>query len=70
MSKLNYQKMSFADIKEWCVANGKVDWLKAQRKNEPTFIQLKVAFAKEFMPEIMPVAKPKGPTMWDEIDAL
>lgn len=70
MAKLNYQKMKFTDIVEWCKANGEVEWLKKQREEEPTFIQLKVAFAKKFMPEIMPVAKVKAPTMWDVIDDL
>ena len=35
-----------------------------------SFIELKVMFVQEFMPEIMPVAKPKVPSMIDKIRAL
>lgn len=35
-----------------------------------TFIELKMAFVEEFMPEIAPKAEPKKPTMYDRIKAL
>ena len=40
------------------------------RMTEQEKLQLKVDFCKMFMPEIMPKAKPKKPTMKDRIDAL
>jgi tRNA/tmRNA/rRNA uracil-C5-methylase (TrmA/RlmC/RlmD family) len=35
-----------------------------------TFVQIKKEFAEKFMPEILPVAKEKKPTMKDMIAAL
>ena len=70
MAKLDYKKMNLDDIIKWCAANEQIDWLKAQGAAKKTFIEIKVAFAKKFMPEIMPVAKPKKPSMYDIIDAL
>lgn len=70
MAKLDYKKMNLDDIIDWCVANNEVDWLKKQSAAHKTFIEIKVAFAKKFMPEIMPVAKAKKPTMYDKINAL
>lgn len=35
-----------------------------------TFIELKLAFAEKFMPEILPEKKPKKPTMFDLIKSL
>lgn len=70
MAKLDYKRMNLDDIINWCQANDEVVWLKNQNKLSPTFIQLKVAFAKKFMPEIMPKAKPKKPTMSERIEAL
>lgn len=101
---LNYQKMKFEDIVEWCEANGELDWLIAEgekkvptkvyprkkvvnakgkvvsvadKSQEPTivmknidFINLKKAFADEFMPEIAPSAKAKKSTMYDKIQEL
>lgn len=70
MAKLNYKTMKLEDIVNWCKANNEVDWLKKQGAAKKTFIEIKVEFAKKFMPDIMPVAKPKKPTMYDIIDAL
>ena len=67
---LDYKKLNVDDIIAWCQANGEVAWLKKEAANKPTFIQLKVAFAKKFMPEIMPKAKDKAPSMFDKIAKL
>jgi hypothetical protein len=39
-------------------------------KRPISFIQLKIEFVKKFMPNIMPKAKSKKPTMFDKIKAL
>ena len=39
-------------------------------KRKISFIQIKMAFVEEFMPEIAPSRKPKKPTMYDLIASL
>ena len=78
--KYDYKKMNLDDIIEYCQDNNQIKWLKEIAKNaykteegeyrDITFIELKLAFCKKFMPEIMPVAKPKQPTMIQRIEAL
>lgn len=67
---MNYKTMNLDDIVSWCQENNQVEWLKAQGKAKKTFIEIKVNFAKKFMPEIMPKAKEKKPSMYDIINAL
>jgi hypothetical protein len=77
---MDYKKMNINDIIAWCVANKQVDWLKAEsaktfttkegKERNITFIEIKLAFAKQFMPEILPKAKEKKPTMYELIQAL
>lgn len=76
---MNYKTMKIEDIIEWCKANGQVAWLKeTAAKTFPTesgtrnitFIEIKIAFAQKFMPEIMPKGKPKKPTMYELIAKL
>ena len=77
---MDYKKMTLDDIIAWCKANSQVDWLKSTAKKtfptedggtrKITFIEIKRAFCEVFMPEIMPKAEPKQPTMWDRINAL
>lgn len=73
---MNYRTMSYEDIKKYCIENKKNIWLadclsgKFTSYKKPTFIQLKNLFCREFMPEIMPIAKPKKPSMFDDIDYL
>jgi hypothetical protein len=67
--------MTIDDIIDWCEENGKTDWLKTfasteKKGKKPTYFQIKKAFATKFMPEILPVAKEKKPTMYDRIAAL
>ena len=77
---MNYKDMRIEDIIEWCKANKQVDWLKetaAQqfttkegKARNITFIELKLAFVKKFMPEIAPKAQAKKPTMYELIAKL
>ena len=77
---MNYQTMKIDDIISWCKENEQTAWLKKEatktyptsngKKRKVTFIELKKAFAEKFMPEILPVAKEKKPTMFDKIAAL
>lgn len=77
---MNYKDMKIEDIIEWCVSHKQTEWLKAQAaktyKNEDgkerriSFIELKIAFVKEFMPEIAPKAQAKKPSMYELIAKL
>jgi hypothetical protein len=80
---MNYKKMNFNDIVEWCKANNQVEWLKQtvgktvvyekdgmEMARTITFIEIKKEFAAKFMPEILPVAKEKKPSMFDIIAGL
>ena len=80
---MNYKKMNFNDIVEWCKANNQVEWLKEtvgktvvyekdgmEMARAITFVEIKRLFAEEFMPEILPVAKEKKPSMFDIVAEL
>lgn len=82
---MDYKAMKIEDIINWCKENNQVAWLKQiaakqypvvdEEGNETgtrniTFIELKIAFAKKFMPDILPKAKDKKPTMFDLIKNL
>ena len=73
---MNYQTMNFPQIVEWCKANNQTEWLKSQlfdkegKKINISFMILKLNFAEKFMPNIIPKAKPKAPTMWDIVKEL
>ena len=73
---MDYKKMKMENIIEWCVEHKEVNWLKevALKENAegklPSFFQIRKAFCLKFMPEIMPTAAPKKPTMYDLIAAL
>jgi hypothetical protein len=77
---MNYQTMKLENIIDWCKENKQVAWLKATAAttytNEDgstrkiTFFEIKKAFAEKFMPEILPKAKVKKPSMYDIIAAL
>lgn len=73
---MNYKTMKFEDILAWCKQNDQTAWLKGkvneQVKDKETgemrdisFIEVKRAFCKMFMPDLVPVEKPKKPTMKD-----
>ena len=76
---MDYKNMKVEDIVDWCVSHNKVDWLKETaaktfvkdgKERRITFIELKLAFVKEFMPEIAPKSQPKKPSMFDIIAKL
>ena len=66
---MDFQKLNYEQIEDWCFTNGKEDWLEEQLEANTPFIQLKRNFAKKFMPEIIPTAQPKKPTMLDRFKA-
>lgn len=72
---MDYKTMKKEDIGEWCKANKQVKWLKDfvapnDEGKRPSFFEIKKAFCEKFMPEIIPVAKPKAPSMYDYFDNL
>lgn len=81
---MDYKKLTFNDIVEWCKANNQVEWLKKEVETivvdedkdgkeferDITFIEIKRDFAEKFMPEIAPQRKPKKPSMKDIVAAL
>lgn len=89
---MDFKKMNFNDIVDYCKTNNQVPWLKeimkttyptVDKHKQPvldedgkqvyhpiTFIELKLEFARKFMPEIIPQAKEKKPSMLDIVNAL
>ena len=77
---MKYENINLDYIIDYCKDHDEVDWLKSTAaktfktkdggKRKITFIEIKIAFAKKFMPDIIPKAKPKNPTMFEIIDAL
>ena len=66
--------MTLDDIIGYCQSHGQVPWLKKAILNEEgkavSFIELKLLFCREFMPEILPKGKPKKPSMLERIMSL
>ena len=77
---MDFKTIKFEAIKEWCIANNQVAWLKKAAKeqyfNEDgtprdiSYVDLKLAFFDKFFPELAPKRKEKKPTIWEEIEAL
>lgn len=74
---MNFKKMKIEDIIDYCKKNNEVAWLKEEvkkvnKKNgeRVRFFEIKLAFCEKFMPEIVPVAKPKKKNMYEIIDEL
>ena len=78
---MDFKKMNLDSIIDWCKANNQVAWLKAEfakqipnkdgeGTHEITFIELKYNFVKKFMPDLLPKAKAKKPSMKERIAAL
>ena len=77
---LDYMKMDIDTIIAWCKDNNQVEWLKAKAAEKKigkdgeersiSFVELKIDFCKEFVPEIIPKSKPKAPNMFEKIAAL
>ena len=64
---MDYKTLDYAAVENWCFENGKEDWLEAHL--DLSFMALKYEFAKAFMPEILPVAKPKPLSMREKFMA-
>ena len=62
---MDYKTLNYEQIETWCFTNGKVEWL--EEHIDMSFIAMKRAFCKAFMPEILPVAKPKPLTMKEKL---
>ena len=72
---LDYKTLTFDEIYEYLKEKKQLQWLKAasvieDEDRRATFFEIKKAFATEFMPEILPTAKPKKATMYEIIDAI
>lgn len=73
------KSINFDFIKDYCVRNGEVEWLK-QCSHEPvpddkngnerrkSYIEIRRDFIKKFFPDLAP--KAKKPTIYDIIDSL
>lgn len=84
MEKLSsIKEITIEYIKDYCVEKGKKDvaWLKATIKKEVppdkngkarriSFIEIRQLFVEKYMPELLPVPKPKKVSMYDMIEAL
>jgi len=79
----NVKAVNFEYIVDYVKQQGNADvqWLKetATKKMPPdkngkerkiTFIELRNEFVRKYMPELMPPAKPKKPSMYEIIDNL
>ena len=78
---MDFNKINIDFIIDWCKENNQVEWLKKEaaktyynkngKKCKASFIQIKYAFCRQFMADIIPVAKKEDkPTMYDRIAAL
>jgi hypothetical protein len=67
MQVMDYKTLKYPQIEDWCFENDKVEWLEAHI--DMSFMALKYEFAKTFMPQILPVAKPKALTMREKFMA-
>jgi hypothetical protein len=78
---MDFQKITYPEIEEWCIKNNQVEWLKEEAKKpyynketgearDITFVDLKLAFFYKFFPEKAPKRKEKQPTIWERIAAL
>ena len=69
---MEYKTLTFEQIVAWCKVNKKTAWLKDYAKANPDFsyLVLKKDFCKEFMPELIPQAKAKKPSMAEIIASL
>lgn len=68
--KYDYKKLTFEEMKEYIETNAAADkeWFKSvaiDEKGVYQHLKAKKAFAEKYMPEIIPVAKPKKQTKAD-----
>ena len=72
---MEYNKINYEFIEAYCVEHKEAAWLKTMLATpigdrKITFVELKIAFCKKFMPEVMPKAKPKKPSMFERAAML
>lgn len=71
---MDYKYINKDFIIDYCKAHKEAaTWLKGfalVEGKKPTFLQIKIAFVKQFMPEIAPKAKPKEKSIYDIIAEL
>lgn len=81
---MDYKHIDFPYIVNWCKENKQTEWLKdvvnsqvpvdkedaSKGMRDITFIEVKRIFCEKFMKELLPVAKPKKPSMKDIVNAL
>lgn len=60
-----FKTCKIADIKEWCIANDKMDWLREVAKEKPHFFVVRNKFFRTFAPDCIPVAEPKKKPWWE-----
>ena len=65
---MDYKKLNYATIEDWCFENGKENWLEEQLLQGKTFLVIKEAFVAKFMPNIKPPKKEKQPSMLDRFN--
>lgn len=73
---VDFKKCALDDIIEDAKENDRVADLKAMANKKGSngkkisFIELKRAYYSKFYKKMIPVAKPKEPSMWEKIEAL
>lgn len=81
---MDYKHINFPYIVEWCKEHNETKWLKevvnskvpvdaedaSKGERDITFIEVKRVFCEKFMKELLPVAKPKKPSMKDIVNGL
>ena len=66
---MDYKKLNYDAILDWCFKNGKEDWLQEQLEAGKTFLTIKEAFVLTFMPDIKPPKKAKAMSMLEKFKA-
>jgi hypothetical protein len=64
---VDFKTCTIASIKQWCLANDKMEWLKEVAKDKPGFFTVRKKFFETFAPDAIPAAKPKKIAWWDEL---
>jgi hypothetical protein len=67
---MDYKKINFEDILNWCFENDQKEWLKKRLDAGESFLVIKEAFVLKFMPEIKPPKKEKPLTMLEKFEQM
>lgn len=76
LNMVDYKKATLDDIIEDAKENDRVSDLKSMagkkgsKGGKISFIELKRAYYTKFYKKMIPVAKPKSPSMWERIEEL